>query len=254
MPFGLWTWQSGKLVADPEPWFAPRCRIFPEYGGAYLWAPDGASDLCEGYTEDLKAAERLDQDFDEWARLWEVIDIDDFSAGAAPEGGWDAFDTQGIELCRRLITLMGSDGLVVYTRDGFCSVPRMGPLLLYWEEVRKRKTRPCDPVRYLTNEEAIAAYLQAAVDDGDAQLTALANKHAGRARKRLDAYRVSLPEEDVEVEHLYAERFGSIPVGLWHGKEARRQALEQARLVLAGKRGPIRSEEFPVDCPPEAIL
>ena len=44
------------------------------------------------------------------------------------------------------------------------------------------KTRPFDPAQYLTSDEAMAEYLQAAMDDGDAALLAAALGDIARAR------------------------------------------------------------------------
>jgi probable addiction module antidote protein len=44
------------------------------------------------------------------------------------------------------------------------------------------KTRPFDPVQYLTSEEEMAEYLQAVMDDGDSTLLAAALGDIARAR------------------------------------------------------------------------
>ncbi len=49
----------------------------------------------------------------------------------------------------------------------------------------------------------------------------------------------------------YYEQFGQpIPIGAWHTQEDARRAEHEARRAIAGERGPLMSDEFPMDYPP----
>lgn len=53
----------------------------------------------------------------------------------------------------------------------------------------------------------------------------------------------------------YFEKFGQpIPIGPWHGAAVIKRGLREARRAVAGDRGALREAEFPMYCPPGAIL
>lgn len=57
------------------------------------------------------------------------------------------------------------------------------------------------------------------------------------------------------IEDAYFEKFARpIPLGLWHGDEEWLRAEQEAIRALAGERGPLEASEFPLDCPPGAVL
>jgi len=58
------------------------------------------------------------------------------------------------------------------------------------------------------------------------------------------------PYIDEALQDRYAARFNAaIPVGPWHSTAVRREAEKQARFALAGGRGRLSAEEFPMDIP-----
>ena len=128
-----WTWRDGKRQMDPEQIPDERATIYPDFGADCCWDRYGCNTDIVLLLEGVAGAEALNQAFDQWQARWQVFSLDDLYDGAVPEGGWYAFEADGMEICKRLMNLMGPDGVVIYRTDFFSPLNKEGGLLLYWE-------------------------------------------------------------------------------------------------------------------------
>ena len=127
-------------------------RVFPDYGGYFLWEFGGASDI-PSVAGDTQEAAQLEALFQEWQSQWEgsADPFDESPEDLVPPGGWKAWRAQGLRLSRRLSSLLGPDSLVLCQFLGSLGNGRCKQgLALFWEQpdaVTEETPRQClDPM------------------------------------------------------------------------------------------------------------
>jgi len=130
-----WDWTDSQLVREREGGPEPGIRIMPDYGGAYAWDQYGrCAELTDLLGENPEVA-ALDAACRAWQATWEALYplAMDEDPSLAPSGGWGAWEEAGLLLCRRLLALLGPEGVVIYG----CPPERLNCgrryLVLYWE-------------------------------------------------------------------------------------------------------------------------
>ena len=127
----------------------------------------------------------------------------------------------------------------------------------------KTVTRTWDPARHLNTQEDIAAYLRAALEDGDSELIAAAIRDIARAkgmaptavesapaptRRRFTVAEyyamadVGILDENDRIELLDGDLIVMPPIGDWHAASVNRFAYQFATASNAGTRDRVRAK------------
>lgn len=142
-PGGRWIRLEDWTMTGPDRWdrknnAGPRARVMCDYGGAYIWT-DGACDTLEGVAGPDVCRSDLEARFDAWQGQWDSLNLyDEGNRSASPPQGWRAWSAEGLQLCRELLTYMGSDGLLIYEHSIPLKRPEYyaaGSIALYWEPI-----------------------------------------------------------------------------------------------------------------------
>jgi len=128
-----WTWIQGKRVEEPEQIPDTIAIIFPDIWSIYCWDRYGYGTDSALMLEGVPGAERMEQAFMIWDAQFDTLSAEEVYAHVAPPCGWPAFEAEGLDLCRRFVTLMGPEGVVIYRRDYFSLQDSKPGIILYWE-------------------------------------------------------------------------------------------------------------------------